>query len=297
MFVWNPSVYTKFSLERLRPGLDLMARLPLRSQSPSRQQELPQEKVLLATAAEGHGDIRQVVDLGCGTGSLTAILDARYNGSSATDAAAATTAIVGIDGSVDMIETCKRNFANSGIQFLRQDIESFATDADAPRVDVIYSNAALHWIPNHPIIFPQLLQRLNTNGSMLAVQMPNNFAAPSHTSIRSALAQLSFSEHEIRTMMPASVMSPNDYYEILSKCQVKNIDIWETEYLHVLSGEDPVFHWTSGSALLPVKSHLKEEQWDQFCNIYKELLRNAYPKQSNGATLFSFRRLFVVATT
>ena len=87
---------------------------------------------------------------------------------------------------------------------------------------------------------------------------------------------------------------PEDCYDLLYP-HVKNIDIWETEYLHELDGENAVAEWTRGSALKPLLDLLDEKEADKFYQEYSERINHMYPRRSDGKTLYRFRRLFVVA--
>ena len=128
---WDPAQYLRFSNERLRPALDLLAQVPLE------------------TAA-------QAVDLGCGAGNVTAILHQRFPGA----------AVLGVDGSEEML--AKARAAAPGCRFEQGD---FATWTPAVPPDLIFSNAALHWVSEHETLFPRLVSLLAPDG-VLAVQMP-----------------------------------------------------------------------------------------------------------------------------
>ena len=75
----------------------------------------------------------------------------------------------------------------------------------------------------------------------------------------------------------------------------KHMDIWETEYLHILDGEDPVTEWTRGSLLVPLLDALQPEEREPFLEVYRAKVRTAYPRRQDGRTLFPFKRLFLVA--
>jgi trans-aconitate 2-methyltransferase len=90
------------------------------------------------------------------------------------------------------------------------------------------------------------------------------------------------------------VAAPEWYYDLLAPL-AQALDVWETEYLHVLEGDDPVLNWTRSTALRPIMQALDPEQFAAFEAAYAARLRAAYPKRADGRTLFPFRRLFMVA--
>ena len=168
-----------------------------------------------------------------------------------------------------------------------------ATWSPPSRADVIYSNAALHWLAGHDRVFPALLGMV-APGGVLAVQMPRNFGAPSHALIAEAVRGGPWREVLEPLLRPAPVLEPGWYFDLLAP-HAAALDIWETEYLHVLEGESPVKEWTKGSALVPLLEALPEAQRDPFEARYADLLGEAYPRRADGRTLFPFRRLFIVA--
>ena len=158
--------------------------------------------------------------------------------------------------------------------------------------DVIYSNAALHWLPDHQQLFPALVAGLS-RGGFLAVQMPRNFSAPSHTLI-DATARAGRWRAKLEPLLGAApVREPQFYYSLLAPL-AQTLDIWETEYLQVLSGDDPVKEWTKGTWLMPFLDRLDAAQRVDFEADYALRLRAAYPPLADGTTLFPFRRLFIV---
>lgn len=235
----------------MQPGLDLISRLP----------DL---------------EANTIVDLGCGSGELTAALAARYLRSTVT----------GIDSSEEMLEKACASFPE--LRWVSGDISEWKPSAP---VDIVFSNAALQWVDDHEVVFPHLLSCVREGGA-LAVQMPRNFGAPSHTLMR-ALAGASRWNGRIR-LREEPVSSAERYYDLLAP-YAASLDIWETEYLHVLEGEDPVLEWVKGTALLPVFAALEGQDREDFVAEYRELLRNAYPRRQDGKTLFPFRRIFLVA--
>jgi len=168
-----------------------------------------------------------------------------------------------------------------------------ATWAPPRPADLIYSNAALHWLTGHERLFPALVQGLGPGG-VLAVQMPRNFGARSHTAIAEAALAGPWRARLEPLLRPAPVADPDFYYDVLAP-KVSALDIWETEYLQVLEGTDPVKEWTKGTWLKPLLDALEEPERGRFEAAYAALVARAYPPRADGRTLFPFRRLFIVA--
>jgi trans-aconitate 2-methyltransferase len=250
---WDPTRYLSFGDERTRPALDLLARVPLT-------------------------DAARVADLGCGPGNSTALLAERWPEA----------AIIGVDSSPEMLAKARA----SGVRatWLQADIAAWAPDRP---LDLIYSNAALHWLGDHAALLPRLQSQLRAEG-VLAVQMPRNFAAPSHALLRETAANGPWAGHLAGILDERPVAAPEWYYDLLAPL-TRELDIWETEYLHVLEGDDPVLRWSRGTALRPLMEALDAEQFAAFEAAYAARLRAAYPRRPDGRTLFPFRRLFIIA--
>jgi len=250
---WDPQQYLKFSQPRLRPAMDLLARIAC-------------------------DEPRLVCDLGCGTGNVTALLLERWPHAR----------IIGVDASAAML--AQATVALPQVQWVQHGLADWQPEAPA---DVVYSNAALHWLPDHQQLFPQLLQHL-APGGVLAVQMPRNFSAPSHTLI-DATARTGQWRSKLEPLLDAApVASPQFYYSLLAPL-TQQLDIWESEYLQLLSGTDPVKEWTKGTWLVPFLDRLDPAERLAFEADYAQRLRAAYPPLADGSTLFPFRRLFLVA--
>ena len=176
------------------------------------------------------------------------------------------------------------------VEWLEADIATWAPP-DPP--DLIYSNAALHWLAEHASLLPRLLGQL-APGGVLAMQVPQT----GHGVWRQALRQVAESAPWAGTFTdllgPGSVLAMADYHRILAPL-APHLDIWNSEYLHALSGEDPVAEWTRGAGLRPFLSRLEGAKRDAFYEAYRDALRPLYPKQPDGSTLFAFRRLFIIA--
>jgi trans-aconitate 2-methyltransferase len=160
--------------------------------------------------------------------------------------------------------------------------------------DVVFSNAALHWLDDHAGLFPRLVSGM-APGGVLAVQMPRNHGAPSHTEMVAAAEAGPWREGLRPALRTRPVAGPPVYHDILAP-HVSRLDIWETEYLHALEGDNPVVEWTRGSALKPLLDRLQEPERSGFLAEYSARIARAYPPRPDGRTLFPFRRLFIVAT-
>ena len=197
-------------------------------------------------------------------------------------------AVTGVDASPAMLAQAARE--PSRVAWVHADLATWAPPAPA---DVLFSNAALHWLDDHPGLFPALVGRLAPDG-ILAVQMPRNHGAPSHTAMLEAAEAGPWRERLAPVLRPRPVAAPADYHDWLGP-HVRTLDIWETEYLHVLEGDNPVVEWTRGSALRPLLDALAPWDRDAFLADYGARIARAYPRRPDGRTLFPFRRLFLVA--
>lgn len=247
--MWDPTKYLAFADHRSRPFHELLARVP---------------------AAEP----RRVVDLGCGPGTLTETLRARWPSA----------ALEAFDSSPEMVEAARA-------RGLDAQVVDATTWTPAPDTDVVVTNAVLQWIPTHPDLLRRWAGQL-PSGAWLAMQVPGNFAAPSHALVRERIESSWRAElgDVLRDQVP--VLDPAGYADVLSACEV---DAWETTYLQRLEGPDAVLEWISGTALRPVRARLDDEAWAAFRAELAPELRRAYPPRPDGTTWFPFRRVFAVA--
>jgi trans-aconitate 2-methyltransferase len=250
---WNPSQYLKFEQPRLRPALELLARVPLESP-------------------------RVVYDLGCGAGQLSRLMAERWPQSQVT----------GVDSSAAMLKQAGEALPN--LRWQQQDLAAWSPELPP---DLVYSNAALHWLGEHSTLFPRLVAGL-APGGVLAVQMPRNFAAPSHTLIADTVRGGAWRARLEPLLRKTPVEEPGWYYDLISPL-VAELDLWETEYHQVLDGVDPVKEWTKGTWLGSFLLHLQGEEQVAFERAYADRVREAYPPGPDGRTRFPFKRLFFVA--
>jgi trans-aconitate 2-methyltransferase len=251
--LWNPTQYLKFADHRLRPAIDLLNRVDLESPS-------------------------VVYDLGAGAGTITELLAARW-----PDAR-----VIGVDSSEEMLDGASERAPNIGWEV--SDIGSWSP-SEPP--DLIFTNAALHWLTGHKELFTKLMNSVAPGGT-LAVQLPRNFGAISHTSISEAAKMGPWRSTLEPLLNPAPVELPEFYIQVLSPL-VASLDVWETEYMQILSGDHPVKEWTKGTWLRPLLAALEEPERSDFEAAYTDLTDRAYPKQPDGTTVFPFRRMFIAA--
>ncbi len=217
-----------------------------------------------------------VVDLGCGPGNLTRLLAEIWP----------TARVRGVDSSAAMIEAARRDVPE--VEFELADLRDWV--ARGEDVDVVISNATLQWLPDHLELLPAIVERVRSGG-WLAFQVPANFDEPSHTIRGELAAESPYADHTRGVAVPDS-HEPDAYLDVLARggCEV---DVWETTYLHVLTGEDPVFTWVSGTGARPTLQALPDDLRPRFEAEFKARLRAAYPDRGYGVVL-PFRRIFAV---
>lgn len=250
---WDPAHYRRFADERSRPYAELVARI-------------------------GADEPQRVVDLGCGSGELTASLRQCWPAAE----------ILGVDSSAAMIAEAQSITGDDNLHFLERDLRDWPPNDGT---DVILSNAALQWLPEHRALLPDLVHRLSPDG-WLAFQVPGNFGEPSHVLLHEIADSAPYASYTAGLPRPTSA-EPADYLADLSALGCR-VDAWETTYLHVLSGPDPVFTWISATGARPILQALPGEMRASFEIEYKRRLREAYPEEPYG-TVLPFRRIFVIA--
>jgi trans-aconitate 2-methyltransferase len=250
---WDPGQYGQYAGERGRPFADLLHRIGARTP-------------------------RRVVDLGCGPGTMTALLAERWPAA----------AVEGIDSSPEMIEAA----ATLGSDRLRFRVGDVAEWTVPPDADVVISNALLQWVPGHRSLLAQWAVALPT-GAWLAFQVPGNFVAPAHRLMRELADSPRWRDALAGVLRHSdAVAEPTEYAALLHEAGLR-ADVWETTYLHVLPGTDPVLGWLRGTGLRPVLAALPPADGEAFAAELGQQLRVAYPPGPFG-TVFPFRRIFAV---
>ncbi len=218
-----------------------------------------------------------IVDLGCGPGNLTVLLAQRWPEAR----------VVGIDSSPAMIERAQADYGQQA-SFSVDDLRDWTPDEP---VDVLVSNATLQWVPRHLGLLPGLVATV-APGGWFAFSVPGNFTEPTHTLRRDLAAEPAYAAYTNSVATP-DAHGPDTYLRALAELDCE-VDAWETTYLHVLRGPDPVFEWVSGTASGPTLQALPEPLRTTFSEELKHRLRQAYPPGPHG-TVLAFRRVFVVA--
>lgn len=221
---------------------------------------------------------RRVWDLGCGTGAVAIHMAHRWPQAH----------VWGVDGSAAMLERARNADGADRVTWLRRDIADWSDTAD-----LIFSNAALQWVDKHHKVFPHLMDCLSPGG-VLATQMPRNYRAASHTALIDVVMSDRWRERLARHLRLEPVAEPAYYYDLLAP-RARLLDIWETEYCHVLEGDNPVLEWTKGTLLRPFLEALDDGTRPSFLRDYGSRIKAAYPPRADGRTILPFRRLFLLA--
>jgi trans-aconitate 2-methyltransferase len=254
MPTWDPHMYLQFATERTQPAVDLITRIRLTH--PAR-----------------------IIDVGCGPGNSTAMLRQRWPEAN----------IIGLDNSPEMLAAAEQAYPSE--QWLLAD--AAAWQADRP-FDLVFSNAALQWLPDHETLFPQLLAQVAPGGA-LAVQLPAHYDSPLHRVTHDVAEARTWRHLMDRPRQALTHEAPAFYYRLLRPHAVQ-IDIWETEYYHIVNSPQDIVTWFRGTGLRPFLEALESDnQRFQFEQQVLDGYAQAYPSQPDGRVLFPFRRLFIVA--
>lgn len=253
---WNPNLYTRFEDERTRPAAELLARV-------------------------GLGSPKLAIDIGCGPGNSTELIARRYPEAE----------IVGLDTSPAMLETARRRLPAA--RFVEGDAATWQPDR-AP--DLIYANASLQWVPDHPALLPRLFALL-APGGVLAVQMPDNLAEPTHHLMRSIATQgpwaAAIGDPAIAGRV-GRMLSVDAYYDLLASSAAE-VDVWRTAYQHPMEDAGAIVDWVSATGLKPFIDPLSPDLKAGFLDTYGRAIDAAYATRSDGRRLLAFPRLFIVA--
>ena len=257
MTAWDPGRYEQFKDFRLRPALDLLEGIEL--------------------AAPG-----RAYDLGCGTGRMTGIMCERWPAAR----------ITGIDRSPEMLAEAKAR--GLAVEWIEADIAAWRP---AEPADLIFSNAALHWLDDHRILFTRLMEFLNPGG-VLAVQMAKNYARPSHEEMAAAAGAGPWAL-SLQPLLRRRPVAEADFYRRFLAPLSASLEVWEKEYPQQLAagpgGGNPVVNWMAGTALRPLLDALGGAERESFLADYAARIAAAYPKDADGTVSFPFNRLFIVA--
>lgn len=284
---WNPDQYLKFSDERTQPCRDLASRIALTH-------------------------VRTAIDLGCGPGNSTQVLAERWPDAQITaldsDTAMINAAIEShprgrwITGDITKWaagkppnETAEKSTNTAVGSAAEAGAKEDCTETDGELYDVVFSNAALQWLPDHATLYPQLLSHVAPGGA-LAVQIPSSFDRPAHRLLREMAASIGwrkwFPTGRVRTW---HAHDHEFYYDLLAPL-ASGVDVWQTEYFHVMPNAEAVVGWYRGTGMRPYLTAIGEDaDRDKFIAEYTEKIRAAYKPRPDGRILFPFLRIFVIA--
>jgi len=251
---WNPALYLKFQQERTQPSIDLVRRIEVKKPA-------------------------SILDVGCGPGNSTAVLAERWPQSR----------ITGLDNSAEMIGKARTDFPD------RDWVVSDARDLpDWRRYDIVYSNAAIQWIPDHETLVPRLLALVNPGGA-LAVQVPLYHGMP----VRRVISEVA-QENRWRAVTEGAdsqmvFHDPPFYYDLVAP-NSDRVSLWQTSYFHEMESHSMIVEMIRSTGMRPFLERLKSDgEREQFAALVLDGIKREYPRQANGRVLFEFRRFFFVA--
>lgn len=250
---WNSNQYMKFGAERTQPSIDLISRI--------------------ADSAP-----KRILDIGCGPGNSTHRLAEQF-----PDAE-----ILGVDYSEDMLKKAKATYPE--LKFEQSCMPDDLDKLDG-NFDLIFSNACIHWIPDHESLIPAIFDKLG-NGGVLAVQIPFIQEAPFYRLLNLLVNTVEWKKlssiHNFHNLMP------EDYYDILSGLS-KDFNIWETTYYHTVESHGSVIEWYKGSGLRPYLDMLSDKERPEFIADLTEIIAENFPHRDNGKIILKMPRLFFTA--
>ncbi|SMC70617.1 methyltransferase domain-containing protein [Sporomusa malonica] len=253
---WNPNLYLKFEKERTQPVIDLISRI---------EKDNPE----------------RIIDIGCGPGNSTRQLKNKWPQAD----------ITGLDSSPNMIQKAKENLP--GLKWVIGDAGADLTQLG--KFDIVFSNAAIQWIPNNEQLLPKLFSLLKDSG-ILAVQVPNITDMGIKIAIQKTVEARKWNEYFVSATAETFYYPPQFYYDILSRL-TSEISLWETHYYHVMDSHKSIVDWYTSTGLRPLLDKLPNE--DLRFEFSQDILRNIeteYNFQQDGKVLFRFRRIFFTAS-
>lgn len=251
---WNSEQYLKFKNERTQPAMDLVNRINIDSP-------------------------KKIIDIGCGPGNSTQILAQRFHNAY----------IVGVDNSLNMIETARRDYPN--LDFKTCDASKDLSTLDN-NFDIVFSNACIQWIPDHSQLLENMMGLLKPGG-ILAVQTPMNYNEPIHKIIGEISTNDKWkSEFNIPRIFYN--LTQSEYFDLISEIS-SEFALWETVYFHNLKSHKDIMEWYRGTGLRPYLDILTDEKKVIFEQDVFERVKQEYPIQKNGNVIFRFPRFFFTA--
>ncbi|MCI1210175.1 MAG: methyltransferase domain-containing protein [Treponema sp.] len=254
MFTWDSEQYVQFVNERTQPAVDLIRRVRKK-------------------------DPRKIIDIGSGPGNSTQVLSSFF-----PDAA-----ILGIDSSDDMIRAAQQSYPS--LHFKKCDARTELSGLGGG-FDLVFSNACIQWIPDHPVLIKSMMNMLRPGG-ILAVQTPMNYDEPIHKIISAVTTGSTWKEKFPRPRVFYN-LAPGEYFDLLSGL-TGTFTLWQTTYFHRMKSHDAIMEWYRGTGLRPYLSVLSENDKKLFeAEVYAKVVK-AYPVQKNGEIIFRFPRFFMLA--
>jgi trans-aconitate 2-methyltransferase len=251
--LWDPERYERFRAEREQPFHDL---LQLIDQRP----------------------VRRAVDLGCGTGRLTRVLHQTL-GAEQT---------IGVDSSPAMLDRA-RTIDEPGLRFELADIREWSPDRP---MDVVFSNAVLQWVDDHPAVFARLARFLAPDGT-LAVQVPANFDHPSHTVAAEVALEEPFSSAIGGYTRRVPVLAPQHYLELLHALGLRDLNVRLQVYCHELESTEAVVEWVRGTLLTDYEVRMPPTIYAEYLERYRARLLAVLGEQR--PYLYAFKRILLRA--
>lgn len=249
---WQPDLYARFAAERRRPFDDLLG---------------------LVEPAAG----MRALDLGCGTGELTRVLHDRLSARET----------LGLDRSTAMLERSGA-YASGGVSFEQGDLGTFTAGRPDGAWDLVFSNAALHWVDDHEALLARLTRAV-APGGQLAVQVPANFDHPSHRTADEVAAEPPFREALAGWTRGSPVLDPRTYAEVLHRLGWARQHVRLVVYAHVLPGPEAVVDWVRGTLLTAFEERLGPDRYAAFLERYRARLLAALP--ADRPYLYGFKRI------
>lgn len=252
---WKPNLYLTFEKERTQPSIDLVTRIE-------------------------NDNPKRIIDIGCGPGNSTNVLKSRWPYAE----------IIGMDKSQAMIEQARKKYEN--IDWICADASHNLSNVG--QFDIVFSNAAMQWIPDQHLLLPNLFSIVRINGVM-AVQVPCTQNMPIHTELEKLISTSKWEGHFMSLASTYSIHTADFYYGVVSRL-TPQIDLWQTDYYHTMNSHQDIVKWYSGSGLRPYLDCLSDDALKtEFMSDYENMLKNSYPLQKDNKVLFPFTRIFFIA--
>lgn len=251
---WNSKQYLKFKKERTQPAIDLVSKIQLDSPV-------------------------SIIDIGCGPGNSSSVLNKRYPSAK----------VLGVDNSLDMLNRAKKEHPDIDFKLLDASDDEWKLDA---KFDIVFSNACIHWIPEHKKLLSKMMNILN-EGGIMAIQVPMNYDEPIHKILNEISRSEKWNDKFGRQRI-FHTLTVEEYYDILSEIS-SDFEIWVTTYCHRMKSLDDIIEWYKSTGLKPYLDVLNDEEKDIIISEVIDELKKYYTVQKNGEIIFRFPRLFFTA--